>query len=405
MAKRHGGLGRGLDALIPKREEVEEAMRISDAAGVEVLFSDDEDDNNNEALFEPDEIQATSQNDSHGEKKDDVSRETSHNSLHDVSREDAGNISSDSGDITNSAKTSEVDHPRLSVSGNTSDNKIRKEVKTVRISEIEPNRGQPRKHFDEAKLEELADSISKYGLLQPILVQDCGDHYEIIAGERRWRASLKAGLKEVPVIVRNYSDREILELSLIENIQRENLNPIEEAKAYKQLIDEFGLTQEEVAERVSKSRSAVTNAVRLLKLSDDVQKMVVDGKLSMGHARALISVDNMDDQTKLANKIYDERLSVRAAEKEVREYQKGKDRGSSEKGQQDSAESDRSDESSGEKDRGVDLIYKEIEERLKQSLHTKVAITRRRNGHGKIQIEFYNNDDLEKIIERLASES
>lgn len=364
MARKHGGLGRGLDALIPKREEVEEAMRISDTAGVEVLFSDEEEDNS----------------DQNGEleknfylKEDDVSGSES------VSRKESEDVSRETSPVETDSR----------------------ETRTVRISEIEPNRGQPRKKFDESKLEELADSISKYGLLQPILVQDCGDHYEIIAGERRWRASLKAGLKEVPVIVRNYSNREILELSLIENIQRENLNPIEEARAYRQLMDEFGLTQEEVAERVSKSRSAVTNAVRLLKLDEDVQKMVIDGKLSMGHARALISVENAEEQKKLAQKICDEKLSVRAVEKEVREIQENKN--DDKEKERDREKNDKHGGGVPGENNGVDLIYNEIKNRLEQSLNTKVAITRRKNGQGKIQIDFYSNDDLEKIIDRLMS--
>ena len=176
----------------------------------------------------------------------------------------------------------------------------------VKITKVEPNREQPRKNFDEDALQELADSIKQFGLLQPILVQDRKDYYEIIAGERRWRAAKLAGLKEVPVIIRNYTEQEIVEISLIENIQREDLNPIEEAQAYKRLLTEFNLKQDEVAERVSKSRAAVTNSIRLLKLSDEVQQMVIDEMISTGHARALLAVENPDEQYALAQRIFDD---------------------------------------------------------------------------------------------------
>ena len=177
----------------------------------------------------------------------------------------------------------------------------------VKITKVEPNREQPRKNFDEDALQELADSIKQFGLLQPIMVQDRKDHYEIIAGERRWRAAKLAGLKEVPVIIRNYTEREIVEISLIENIQREDLNPIEEAQSYKRLLTEFNLKQDEVAERVSKSRAAVTNSIRLLKLCDEVQKMVIDEMITTGHARALLAVENPEEQYTLAQKIFDEK--------------------------------------------------------------------------------------------------
>ena len=174
----------------------------------------------------------------------------------------------------------------------------------MKITKVEPNREQPRKNFDEDALQELADSIKQFGLLQPILVQDRKDYYEIIAGERRWRAAKLAGLKEVPVIIRNYTEQEIVEISLIENIQREDLNPIEEAQAYKRLLTEFHLKQDEVAERVSKSRAAVTNSIRLLKLNEDVQRMVVDEMISTGHARALLAVENPEEQYNLAQRIF-----------------------------------------------------------------------------------------------------
>ena len=188
----------------------------------------------------------------------------------------------------------------------------------VNITKVEPNREQPRKNFDEDALLELSESIKQYGLLQPILVQDRKDYYEIIAGERRWRAAKLAGLKQVPVIIKNLTDQEIVEISLIENIQRENLNPIEEAQAYKRLLNEFHLKQDEVAERVSKSRTAVTNSMRLLKLSDDVQRMVIDEMITTGHARALLGVEDPAEQYNLAQRIFDEKLSVREVEKIVK---------------------------------------------------------------------------------------
>ncbi len=255
----------------------------------------------------------------------------------------------------------------------------------VKITQVEPNREQPRKNFDEDALQELADSIKQFGLLQPILVQDRKSHYEIIAGERRWRAAKLAGLKEVPVIIRDYTDQEIVEISLIENIQREDLNPIEEAQAYKRLLTEFHLKQDEVAERVSKSRTAVTNSMRLLKLCDEVQQMIIDDMLSTGHARALISIEDPEEQYTIAQKIFDEKLSVRDVEKLVKNLNKP------EKPKKENKE-----------DKSLDIIYQDIEEKLKQSLGTKVVISSKGNGAGKVEIEFYNHDDLDRIIELLS---
>ena len=263
---------------------------------------------------------------------------------------------------------------------------------TVRISEVEPNRRQPRKVFDDEKLAELAESIKTFGLLQPILVQKREGYYEIIAGERRWRAALKAGLKEIPVIIREYSEKEILELSLIENIQREDLNPIEEAQAYKRLMDEFDMSQADVAQRVSKSRSAVANSMRLLRLEEEVQKMLTDGKISMGHARALLPLESPGKQTEVAGKIVEQQLSVRSTEKFVKEMLEAEANSETEIKRVERTEEDPS----------IAIIYKQIEERLQQTLHTKVSIQRKRNGHGKLQIDFYNSDDLEKIIDKLT---
>ena len=256
----------------------------------------------------------------------------------------------------------------------------------VKITQVEPNREQPRKNFDEDALQELADSIKQFGLLQPILVQDRKTHYEIIAGERRWRAAKLAGLKEVPVIIRDYTDQEIVEISLIENIQREDLNPIEEAQAYKRLLTEFNLKQDEVAERVSKSRTAVTNSMRLLKLCDEVQQMIIDDMLSTGHARALISIEDPEQQYMIAQKIFDEKLSVREFEKLVKDLNKP----------------EKPKKESNKEDKSLDIIYEAIEEKLKQSLGTKVEISSKGNGAGKLEIEFYNHDDLDRIIELLS---
>lgn len=250
----------------------------------------------------------------------------------------------------------------------------------VKLTKVEPNREQPRKNFDEDALLELADSIKQFGLLQPILVQDRKDHYEIIAGERRWRAAKLAGLKEVPVIIKNYTEQEIVEISLIENIQREDLNPIEEAQAYKKLLTEFNLKQDEVAERVSKSRTAVTNSMRLLKLSEDVQQMVINDMISTGHARALLAIEDGEEQYAIAQRIFDEKLSVRDVEKLVKNLHKP-------------AKAKKLD------DKTLEVIYNDIAEKLKQSLSTKVCVTSKGDGAGKIEIEFYNHEDLDRLMD------
>ena len=257
----------------------------------------------------------------------------------------------------------------------------------VKITKIEPNREQPRKHFDEEALNELAQSIKQFGLISPILVQDRKDHYEIIAGERRWRAAKIAGLKEIPVIIREYTEREIAEIALIENVQREDLNPIEEAMGYKRLIEEFDLKQEEVADCVSKSRSAITNSMRLLKLSEKVQEFLVNGELSVGHARALLAVEDEEKQIYLAEKIIKEKLSVREVEKLV----KNLDKPVKEKPVPDAQ---------------LQAIYASYEEKIKQSLATKVIISQsnKAKGAGKFEIEFYSTEDFERIIDRIMRE-
>lgn len=254
----------------------------------------------------------------------------------------------------------------------------------VRINEVEPNRDQPRKDFDEDALMELADSIRQFGILQPLLVQKKKNYYEIIAGERRWRAAKLAGIKEVPIIVKNYTDQEIVEISLIENIQRENLNPIEEAMAFKRLLQEFQLKQDEVAERVSKSRTAVTNSMRLLKLSPRVQQMIIDDMISTGHARALLAIDDEEQQFILANKIFDEKLSVRETEKLVKALKNPKKEVKKEKSEH-------------------TFIYENIEEQIKNIMGTKVSVNQKANGKGKIEIEYYSEEELERIYDLLMT--
>ena len=254
------------------------------------------------------------------------------------------------------------------------------EVK-VKMSKVEPNREQPRKQFDEDSLLELSESIKQYGVLQPLVVSDKKDYYEIIAGERRWRAAKLAGLKEVPVIIKELSKQETVEISLIENIQREDLNPIEEAMAFKRLLDEFHLKQDEVADRVSKSRTAVTNVMRLLKLESEVQQMLIDEMITAGHARALLGISDRELQIKIANKVFDEKLSVRETEKLVKSILEPKK------------------EKPIKKDTAEDAIYESLEEKMKGIMGTKVIINRKKNNKGKIEIEYYSRDELERIIE------
>ena len=258
----------------------------------------------------------------------------------------------------------------------------------IDIKKVEPNREQPRKNFDEDALLELSESIKQFGVLQPLLVQDKKDYYEIIAGERRWRAAKLAGLKEVPVIIKELTDQEVVEIALIENIQRENLNPIEEAIAYKRLLTEFNLKQDEVAERVSKSRTAVTNSMRLLKLNEKVQQMVIDDMLSTGHARALLGIEEQEKQYQTAQKIFDEKLSVRETEKLVKKIQQEK-------------------EDKIKKEPKVDsktaAIFGSLEETMKMILGTKVAINQKDDKKGKIEIEYYSMDELDRIIDLIRT--
>ena len=255
----------------------------------------------------------------------------------------------------------------------------------LKINQVEPNREQPRKHFEEDALLELADSIKQYGVLQPLLVRKRKDYYEIIAGERRWRAAKLAGVKEVPVIIKEYTEQQAVEIALIENIQRENLNPIEEAMAFKKLLTEFNLKQDEVAERVSKSRTAVTNSMRLLKLGEKVQKMIIDDMITTGHARALLAIDDEEQQYLLATKIFDEKLSVRETEKLIKSLKNPKKQVKVVKTVENA------------------FVYDDLAEKMKRVLGTKVSISPKGNGKGKIEIEYYSDDELERMFEMITS--
>lgn len=257
----------------------------------------------------------------------------------------------------------------------------------VKITQIEPNKSQPRKQFDEDALQELADSIKQYGVLEPLIVTKKGKFYEIIAGERRWRAARLAGVKEVPVVIREYTDREIMEISLIENIQREDLNPIEEALAYESLINEYSLTQEEVAEKVSKNRSTIANSLRLLKLCDEVRQMIIEDKLTTGHARALIPIEDAELQTEVANFIFDNKLSVRDTEIYIKKLL--------------SIPKESKENIVATND--LSIFYNDIESRLKDILGAKIAIKSKNNEKGKIEINYYSQDELERITEMLYS--
>ena len=255
----------------------------------------------------------------------------------------------------------------------------------VKISSVEPNLKQPRRHFDEDALLELSESIKQYGVLQPLLVSDKKVYFEIIAGERRWRAAKMAGLKEVPVVVKEFTEQEIVEISLIENIQREDLNPIEEAMAYKRLMEEFHLKQDEIAERVAKSRTAVTNSMRLLKLTVKVQEMVIADMISAGHARALLGISDESLQENTAMKVFDEKLSVRETEKLVKNLVSPAKKAKT------------------ERNTAEDAIYESLEEKMKGIMGTKVSIQRKKNNKGKIEIEYYSRDELERIIDLFES--
>ena len=265
------------------------------------------------------------------------------------------------------------------------DSDIGKEL-MVKVTSIEPNREQPRKDFNEEAMGELAESMKVYGVLQPLLVQKKGDYYEIIAGERRWRAAKLAGLKEVPVVIREYTKQQTMEIALIENVQREDLNPIEEAKAYQRLIQEFELKQEEIAARVGKSRVTITNSMRLLKLDERVQEMLIQNQITGGHARALLTVEDGELQYKLAGKIIAENLSVREIEKIVKSLSKKKNP-----------------KEKNVEDESLALIFRDLEERMKSAMGTKVSINRKDKNKGRVEIEYYSESELERIVELIES--
>ena len=261
---------------------------------------------------------------------------------------------------------------------------------TLKIKDIEINKDQPRKQFNEDALQELADSITQHGVIEPLIVTKRDNYYLLVSGERRWRASMKAGLKEVPVVVKDYTDQEILEIGLIENIQREDLNPIEEAQAYQKLIEEFHMKQDDIAERVSKSRSAITNILRLLKLAKPVQEMVIDEKLSNGHARALLPIEDTELQYETACKVFDERLSVRETEK-------------LEKKILNDLANPKVEDTTATTVEDLSFLYRDIEEKFKYKLGAKTTIKAKNNDKGKIEIEYFSKDELEHIMEMIYS--
>ena len=361
---RKRGLGRGLDMLIPSG--------TSDIAGKEATRATSK---------EKSEIKTSADkaSDSSVERKDGEPSTTSTSNKSSV-KSKAGKSSTVSEDNNSSDKL--TDQTRKKNKG-----KKTEDIIEVDIQKVEPNRSQPRSIFDEDAIEELADSIKRYGVIQPLLVQEKEGFYEIIAGERRWRASKKAGLKKIPVIVRSFDEKETLKISLIENIQREDLNAIEEAKAYEQLKKEYGLKQDEIAASVSKSRTAITNTMRLLKLDDRVQKMILENLISSGHGRTLLGLENQEEQYELALKILDDNLSVRDTEKMVKKL-------SEKKSDPDTETS----ESQEDKE-----MYSFFENRMKEIIGSKVTIKNKKNNRGHIEIEYYSKDELERIIDMIQS--
>lgn len=423
--KRRGGLGKGLDSLIrdkstlsdsakkknssDEKQNIEKSKMDSQMAVERKQIQNNEpktpeNDTNKEIINENMDLNAPNDNfrepDSIQENIS-VNTENEPQSSADVNPDVTGEVTVTNEDTIEVSTVSETEEPVNTDDSieevKTSDSDSSEEIKssdelekkdsvlTMKISLVEPNRDQPRKHFSEEGIEELASSIKQYGIIQPLLVQKHDDYYEIIAGERRWRAAMKAGLKEVPVIVKDYTSREAVEISLIENIQREDLNPIEEALAYDRLIQEFELTQEQVAGRVSKSRSSVTNSLRLLKLADDVRQMVISGDLSEGHARTLLGLPNEEMQTLLAERIIKEKLSVRDTEKLVKKL------------------TSTTPKKTKARDYQKEAILGNLSEQLKVILGTKVSITEKGKSKGKIEIEYYSDDELNRIFEMLQS--
>ncbi len=369
MAKvKRGGLGKGLDSLIP---------------------------------FDAEEMNAISHK---SRKSAEINEKSSENTASKGIKNEAAESSEKTVDVGNAGRTvrktttaAAKNNEKTAKTGTSVEKKVdgaetqdaqtaQEEVKIdamVRLSLVEPNRSQPRKQFEEESLKELAESIRQYGVIQPLIVRKVKDHYEIVAGERRWRAAKIAGLKEVPVLIREYEDRQASEIALIENLQRKDLNPMEEAMAYRDLMEEYGLKQAEVAEKVSKSRTVITNALRLLKLEPSVQKMVEEGTLSTGHAKVLLGLIDLDNQVVAAEQILEQGLSVRDTEKLVKKMNQPK----------------------REKE-PVELsnqaIYQDLETKMKNRVGTKVQIKRKNEKAGKIEIEYYSTEDLERISELLG---
>ena len=333
MAARKGGLGRGLDSMIPNKKEQAKEKESSSTT-----------EQSNQTASEVKEVVVEKKEEKKEENKDTIDKE---------------------------------------------ETAVKGAVQIVKINLVEPNRNQPRKHFDEDGLAELAQSINHYGILQPLIVTDKGSNYEIIAGERRWRAAKIAGLKEVPVIIRDNAPQEAVEISLIENIQRENLNPIEEAKAYQRLIHEYSLTQDDLSSRVAKSRSAITNSLRLLKLAERVQEMLVNEMISVGHAKVLLAIEDANQQSEIATKVFDQNLSVRDTELLVKKILANKEPKVKQPQQKEMTTED--------------VIYEDLEKQMTDRFGTKVQIQRKKNNKGKIEIEYYSRDELDRIIELLES--
>lgn len=379
MAKRgRGGLGRGLDSLIPDRvsqrkktEAKKETKKSPDRNNLEQQIADDIRRSTEEL---PNEKDFAEENEKTENEKQNNTNETLRESEKSAADLIVENVSDS--DLKEN-HTEKKDIPGYEKG---------EPVVKLRISLVEPKRDQPRKYFDDQAIDELADSISQYGIISPLLVQKKDNYYEIIAGERRWRAAKKAGLKEVPVIIKNISDREAVEISLIENIQREDLNPMEESRAYERLVKEYGLSQEEVAQKVSRSRSAVTNSMRLLKLQPSVQKMVEEGSLSEGHARTIVSIDDPILQKEVAEQVIESNLSVRQTETLVKSLQK-------------------SDKVPHKKARDIqkETLLQDLADHLKNKLGTKVSIRPRGKNKGRIEIEYYSDEELDRIYELLQS--
>lgn len=381
MSKRTG-LGRGLGAFFGNDYEDAEAgkssAKPSDEAGKKTSVRETEQEIEKKSLEEMDMVLP-------GSKKQKKSASAGKTAAKTVGKGNRVGVAKASGKTTTEGKTRTAGETAAKSEPVVKIVEVEKE-KFLNISEIEPNVSQPRKMFDEEQLGELAESIRRYGVLQPLLVQKKGDRYELIAGERRWRAAKLAGFREVPVIVREYTRQQTMEIALIENVQRADLNPIEEAKAYQMLIQEFGLRQEDVAERVAKNRATITNSMRLLKLDERVQEMLIQDRLTGGHARALLSLEDGEKQYQLALKTVENHLSVREVERLVKELLKPKKV-----------------KKKADPERDMEVFFKDLEEKLKGVMGTKVSINRKDKNKGRIEIEYYSSAELERLIELLES--